>query len=72
MSAASVMLTMETINELINRLVELQSVPNVALHLDKVHLTLVDINRIINLLGDYDKALEVALRNTNVAWPPQV
>lgn len=72
MSAASVMLTMETINELINSLVSLQRIQNAPFHLEKLGLSIVDVNRIINLLSDYDKALEAALRNTNVQWPPKV
>ena len=71
-SAMSLMMTGESINQCINKLVELQSKPNAGSLLDQLGLTFVDVNHIINLLGEYDKIIDHVLETTNTQWPPNL
>lgn len=71
-SASSLMMTSEGINRSINQLVALQTKPNAPQLLEKLGMSIVDVNRTINLLGEYDKVIEHVLRITNAEWPPDV
>ena len=71
-SAMSIMMTGESINQCINKLVALQSKENAGQLLDQLGLTFVDVNHMINLLGEYDKILDHVLQSTNVKWPPNL
>ena len=71
-SATSLMIACDGIRQSINQLVALQSKPDAPQLLEKLGMTIVDVNRTINLLGEYDRILEHVLRKTNVEWPPNL
>ena len=71
-SVTSLLVASEGIQQSINKLVELQRLANAPQLLEKLGLTLVDVNRTINLLGEYDKVIEHVLKKTNAEWPPNL
>lgn len=71
-SAASIMMASETVTRSINLLVELQKKPNAGELLDKLGLTFVDVNRMINVLDEYDKVLDHVLKTSHIEWPPNL